>query len=160
MVLRFWQALGHLKSVADYINREKAKFETRLELLRVQDSFVSNDLRLVAPHRKLVQQGKVELASQKTNKWKERQFFLFNDVILLASPSLLDWLNIFHEGEMWKLKAYAPLTQAELAQTSDDRSLRLILRKQEFKVRSIHSISPRIILFFVVPRSSFLFSCA
>lgn len=75
-------ALAKVNEVSHEINERMKEFERRETVKLIELSFKQN-LKLLAPHRQFIKQGKLNKVCR--NKDRMYHFFLFNDVILYAS---------------------------------------------------------------------------
>lgn len=90
------QAISELKSVADTITKRCKDDAARQWVVEIQTKVFSDTVDIVAPHRKLVKSGVIDVILPESqvfmfkSKRKEYEIWLFNDVLLLGhNPSML-----------------------------------------------------------------------
>eukprot|EP00954_Amorphochlora_amoebiformis_P026298 1378439-Amorphochlora_amoeboformis.AAC.1 len=77
------KAITIISATAKHINEAVRAFQNRKEIQQCMDEFVGSE-NLLEPHRKFIRKG--ELIRQTRNKPKPFKFYLFNDLLIYASP--------------------------------------------------------------------------
>ena len=92
-------ALQCIQEATMEVNEKKKQFEKLFELQKIEDSLENaKGLQLAVPSRVLIQEG--DLMKVSKGKTQERHFFLFNDIIIYGSKSLLKPGKILLKGKI------------------------------------------------------------
>jgi hypothetical protein len=97
------KGLESVSAVAKHINAEMHAQENRAAIVRIQNEF-SHSVSFVQPHRRFVRQGTMVKKCRNTDKTYE--FFLFNDLLVYASRSVLS------TGTKYKLHQELPIDES------------------------------------------------
>jgi hypothetical protein len=99
-------AFEKVQKIAQYINESKRRVENMSKVLAIQNKIEGNmDVPLLAPHRRLIKEGHVEVC--RTNllghNYRKRVIFLFNDSFLTTAEDFAfkDWVLI--EGDTFSV---------------------------------------------------------
>ncbi|CAG8446200.1 28263_t:CDS:10 [Dentiscutata erythropus] len=93
--LNLKKAYQIIENVATFVNETIRHHEMIISMLEIQKSLVGFDETLLIPGRTLVKRGTLMKICRKNNQ--PREFFLFSDILIYASPpSLMDNMYIFH----------------------------------------------------------------
>jgi len=125
------ESLAKVKQFADKANEYKREFENSTKVLTIQQSIISKTpLKLFAPHRRLVREGKL---SEMGRKPKPRHCFLFND-LFLVTKSKKQGVDLRHELFLTKQILLHDLPEEkgldpmfEIVSTSENGSQSLVL---------------------------------
>ncbi|KAJ3433492.1 faciogenital dysplasia protein [Anaeramoeba flamelloides] len=92
------EAFLKISEVADYVNEKKRNAENQMEILHIyyQISGIEKKLELVKPHRRFVMEGLLKKRSNR--RIQQRQFWLFNDILLYAKPKFIKTKNYQYKG--------------------------------------------------------------
>lgn len=77
-------ALEKVKSILDTINERKRVSEASAKLIEISSQLEGCDVDLIAPTRRLIKEGLLEIALKPKAKPQEMNVFLFNDMIVFA----------------------------------------------------------------------------
>lgn len=79
------ESLAKVKQLADKVNDYKREVENSTKVLTIQQSISGKlPVKLFAPHRRFVREGKLSLLTGNDKKARARFCFLFNDLLLVA----------------------------------------------------------------------------
>ena len=87
-------ALKLMSQIAKSINETIRNHEMMLKMVDIQKSLIGLNQNLLVPGRKLLKTGRVQKISRRAHQ--PRQFFLFTDVLVYASPAILEETFHFH----------------------------------------------------------------
>eukprot|EP01103_Thecamoeba_quadrilineata_P016791 TRINITY_DN5723_c0_g1_i2.p1 TRINITY_DN5723_c0_g1~~TRINITY_DN5723_c0_g1_i2.p1 ORF type:complete len:678 (+),score=96.17 TRINITY_DN5723_c0_g1_i2:266-2035(+) len=76
------RAATEIRKVATYVNDRKEEAETIWKVVEVEKCLVGLETKLSQPHRRFVKEGLLEDMSER----KEIMLYLFNDIIIVATP--------------------------------------------------------------------------
>eukprot|EP00475_Leptophrys_vorax_P019975 TRINITY_DN2736_c0_g1_i1.p1 TRINITY_DN2736_c0_g1~~TRINITY_DN2736_c0_g1_i1.p1 ORF type:complete len:725 (+),score=210.00 TRINITY_DN2736_c0_g1_i1:40-2214(+) len=101
-------AFEKVQSIAQHINESKRRVENMSKVLAIQNKIEGNmDVPLLAPHRRLIKEGHVEVGRSGLlgHTFRKRVIFLFNDSFLTTAEDFAfkDWILI--ESESFKVTA-------------------------------------------------------
>ncbi|KAJ6233259.1 faciogenital dysplasia protein [Anaeramoeba flamelloides] len=111
-----------ISKVADYVNEKKRNAEEQMKVVKIHDkiSGIDKKFELVKPHRRFIMEALLKKRSNR--RIQQRQFWLFNDILLYAKPS-------FGKGK-FQYKGNINLNGA-LLRNFDDK------KKKEFKFQIV-----------------------
>ncbi|KAH6580172.1 hypothetical protein BASA50_006778 [Batrachochytrium salamandrivorans] len=92
--LRVVKALKLVSEVATFVNEEIRMHENVLQMIDIQKGLLGLNESLLAPGRHYIYRGHVIKISRKSHQ--ARELILFSDVLIYASPSILEDQYIFH----------------------------------------------------------------
>ncbi|KAJ3437598.1 faciogenital dysplasia protein [Anaeramoeba flamelloides] len=116
------EAFLKISEVADYVNEKKRNAEEQMEVVKIhqQISGIEKKFELVKPHRRFIMEGLLKKRSKR--RIQQRQFWLFNDLLLYAKPT-------FAKGK-FQYKGNIALNGALLRNFNDKK-------KKEFKFQIV-----------------------
>ncbi|CAG8633476.1 24232_t:CDS:10 [Racocetra persica] len=89
------KALQTIKHVATFVNETIREHEMIISMLEIQKSLIGFDETLLIPGRTLIKRGTLMKICRKNHQ--HREFFLFSDILIYASPpGLMDNMYTFH----------------------------------------------------------------
>jgi hypothetical protein len=93
------EAFSKVQSIAQFINESKRRMESMSKVLDIQNQIEGNlGAPLMAPHRRLIKEGKVQVerSSLLSYTFRKRLIFLFNDSILTLNEdhAFKEWIMI------------------------------------------------------------------
>mmetsp|Transcript_21476 Transcript_21476/g.31947 ORF Transcript_21476/g.31947 Transcript_21476/m.31947 type:complete len:1779 (+) Transcript_21476:65-5401(+) len=107
------KAIDLISATAKHINEAVRSYQNRKEIQQCMDEFVGSE-NLLEPHRKFIRKG--ELVRQTRNKVRPFMFYLFNDLLIYASPR--GWKYRVHLkapiDTQFKIEVYGAGTEEEL----------------------------------------------
>ncbi|KAG9300246.1 hypothetical protein G9A89_011319 [Geosiphon pyriformis] len=83
-----------IENVATFVNETIRQHEMFITMLEIQKSLTGFDEVLLVPARTFIKRGTVKKICRRNHQ--ERDFFLFSDILIYASPGLIDNIYIFH----------------------------------------------------------------
>ncbi|CAG8583416.1 1490_t:CDS:10 [Paraglomus occultum] len=86
-----YQVIEH---VATFVNETIRQHEMFITMLEIQKTLSGFDEALLVPGRRFIKRGTVNKECRRRHQ--EREFFLFSDILIYASPALLDDMYNFH----------------------------------------------------------------
>ncbi|CAG8567217.1 544_t:CDS:10 [Cetraspora pellucida] len=93
--LNLKKALQTIEHVATFVNETIRQHEMIISMLEIQKSLIGFDETLLIPGRTLIKRGTLMKICRKNHQ--HREFFLFSDILIYASPpSLMDNMYTFH----------------------------------------------------------------
>ncbi|GBB97882.1 hypothetical protein RclHR1_00310010 [Rhizophagus clarus] len=92
--LNLKKAYQVIENVATFVNETIRQHEMFITMLEIQKSLTGFDEVLLVPGRTFIKRGIVKKICRRTHQ--KREFFLFSDILIYASPSLMDDTYTFH----------------------------------------------------------------
>ncbi|CAG8587090.1 1167_t:CDS:2, partial [Acaulospora colombiana] len=92
--LNLKKAYQVIENVATFVNETIRQHEMFITMLEIQKSLAGFDEVLLIPGRRFIKRGTVKKICRRN--LKQREFFLFSDVLIYASPSLMENMYMFH----------------------------------------------------------------
>ncbi|CAG8502203.1 874_t:CDS:10 [Paraglomus brasilianum] len=92
--LNLKKAYQVIEHVATFVNETIRQHEMFITMLEIQKSLSGFDEALLVPGRRFIKRGTVNKECRRRHQ--EREFFLFSDILIYASPALLDDMYNFH----------------------------------------------------------------
>ncbi|RIB16736.1 Dbl homology domain-containing protein [Gigaspora rosea] len=93
--LNLKKAYQIIEHVATFVNETIRHHEMIISMLEIQKSLIGFDETLLIPGRTLIKRGTLKKVCRRNHQ--PREFFLFSDILIYASPpSLMDNMYIFH----------------------------------------------------------------
>jgi hypothetical protein len=87
-------ALTLMSDIAKSVNETIRNHEMMLKMIDIQKSLKNLNQNLLVPGRKFLKSGKVQKISRRAHQ--PRQFFLFTDILVYASPTTTQDVFSFH----------------------------------------------------------------
>ncbi|KAJ1982566.1 hypothetical protein H4R33_004999 [Dimargaris cristalligena] len=88
------KALGVIQEVAQFVNEMIRQHEMYTTMVSIQKALTGYNDSLIVPGRKFIKRGPVRKICRKNHQ--PREFFLFTDILIYASPALLENNYNFH----------------------------------------------------------------
>ncbi|CAG8726080.1 67_t:CDS:10, partial [Acaulospora morrowiae] len=92
--LNLRKAYQVIEHVATFVNETIRQHEMFITMLEIQKSLIGFDEALLIPGRRFIKRGTVKKICRRNHQ--QREFFLFSDVLIYASPTLIDNMYTFH----------------------------------------------------------------
>ncbi|KAJ3081676.1 hypothetical protein HK102_002203 [Quaeritorhiza haematococci] len=88
------KSLHLIEQIATFVNEMIRQHEMAMQMLDIQKSLLGFNENLIVPGRRLVHKGSVQKICRKTHQ--TRVLLLFSDILVYASPGLLEDQYLFH----------------------------------------------------------------
>ncbi|CAG8515628.1 8393_t:CDS:10 [Funneliformis caledonium] len=92
--LNLKKAYQVIENVATFVNETIRQHEMFITMLDIQKSLTGFDEVLLVPGRTFIKRGTVKKICRRNHQ--QREFFLFSDILIYATPSLMDDTYTFH----------------------------------------------------------------
>ncbi|KAJ3001024.1 hypothetical protein HDV02_000093 [Globomyces sp. JEL0801] len=123
------KAIAMVSEVATYVNETIREHEMMLKMVDIQKSLIGLKENLLQPGRKFIKRGGVKKICRRADQ--PRELFLFSDIIIYGSPSLLE--DHFHFHRMIPLEN-CRLVDSPSSDLSTQYVFQIVSREKSFAV--------------------------
>ncbi|KAI8058079.1 Dbl homology domain-containing protein [Syncephalis plumigaleata] len=140
-------ALEEVEKVTKFANEMLRGHDEARRIIDIQRSLAGFSERLLVPGRKLLKRGSVRKICRKNHQ--RREFFLFSDILLYASPGIIEDSFVFHRKLLLEHCKVVSVTDNEMVQNafqilSPDKSFQVYTESPQEKREWIDAISTAI----------------